>query len=234
MKRFYRFYYSIVGRKIIAALTGLFLLVFLLVHALGNLNSFAGINADGIPAINAYADYLRNLATPLVPKSLLVWLFRLLLLIAFVLHVIAVLSLMHINRAARTVDYQKRQYRHISFAAHWVFFSGLLLLLFIITHVSHFTLGILTPFESSPDDIYHNLNSAFQNGWLVLFYILSLAALGLHLGHGIWSMFQTLGLDNPDRNLVLRLIAAVTSIGLVTVFVSIPLAFYFDFLMPIN
>lgn len=232
--RFHRLYHSIVGRKIIAALTGLILLGFLFLHAFGNLNSFAGINADGIPAINAYAGYLRNMATPLVPKSMLLWLVRIVVMVAFVFHVSAVLSLMRINRAARPVDYQKRQHRHTSLAAHWVLFSGLLLLLFIITHVTQFTLGMLTTFDFVPGDLYHNLYSAFHQGWLVVFYILALAALGLHLGHGIWSLCQTLGLDNPDRNMALRLIATATSTGLIMVFASIPLAFYFDFLPAVN
>jgi succinate dehydrogenase / fumarate reductase cytochrome b subunit len=232
MNNFQKFYQSIVGRKIIAAITGLILVGFLLVHALGNLNSFAGSHSDGTPAINAYAEYLLTLGTPLVPESMLVWLFRFVLLVAFVLHVRMVVALLHVNRAARPVDYENLQPRHTSFAAKWVVITGVTLLLFVILHVSHFTLGMFTPYHHIPGDIYHNLYSAFQHGWLVLFYLLALTALGLHLGHGIWSLCQTMGWDSPERNKALRLLSIVTSTGLMLVFISIPLAFYFNFLPP--
>lgn len=230
--RFHRLYLSIVGRKIIAAITGMILVGFLVLHALGNLNSLGGINAEGVPAINAYAGYLRDIATPLVPGAMLLWLIRILLAGAFVLHVTVVVSLMRTNRAARPIGYQQRRHRHTSLAAHWVVASGLLLLLFTITHVMQISLGLLTPFDYAPGDVYHNLHSTFSRGWLVGFYIVALAALGLHLRHGIWSLCQTLGLDNPDRNAALRLIATITSGVLVVMFASVPLAFYFGLLPP--
>jgi len=228
--RYLTLYRSVVGRKIIAAITGIILLSFLLLHAFGNLNNFAGINADGIPAINAYAMYLRDMGTPLVPKGLLLWLVRLLLIAALILHISAVTALIKMNRLARKNTYQKRQHQHTSFATHWVVVSGVLLFVFIIFHISQFTFGFLTPFDFVPGLVYHNLFNAFQHGWLVSFYLLALIALGLHLRHGIWSLCQTLGLDNPDRNRLLRFFASSISTLLVCLFASIPLAFYFGFL----
>jgi len=234
MKQFLQLYRSLVGRKIIAALTGLILLGFLMMHAFGNLNNFAGINADGIPAINAYADYLRNAATPLMPSSLLLWSIRLVLIVAFVMHVDAVVSLARLNRGARQTGYEKQSHQHTSFATRWVLASGLFLLVFIISHISNFAFGVLTPFDFIPGNVYHNLYSAFQYGWFVLFYLVALAVLGLHLQHGIWSLCQTLGLDNPDRNAALRMTANVIAIGLVIIFASIPLAFYVGLLPAIG
>ena len=233
MKRLPYLFNSLIGRKFIAAVTGLILLSFLVLHALGNLNSFAVDQLNGIPAINSYADYLRNMATPLMPKFVLLWLIRIVLILSFILHIIVVISLARSNFSARPISYQKQQHKHTSFAAHWVLATGVLLLIFIITHVSQFAFGILTPFEFIQGDIYHNLSLAFQSTGLVVFYLLALLSLGLHLHHGIWSLTQTLGLDNPDRNLALRLVSALVTGLLVMIFASIPLAFYFG-LLPIR
>ena len=230
MKRLPYLFTSLIGRKFLAAVTGFILLSFLLLHAFGNLNSFAADTVDGVPAINAYADYLRSMATPLMPKSVLLWLIRIILIVAFVLHVFVVLSLAKTNRAARPIAYHQTPQKTASYAARWVLASGLIVLLFIIFHLSHFSFGVLTPFAFIEGDIYHNLASAFQSPFYVMFYLLALAALGFHLHHGIWSLTQTLGLDNPDRNLMFRLLASLITALLVSLFASIPLAFYFGLL----
>ncbi len=104
--------------------------------------------------------------------------------------------------------------------------TGLFLLVFIVMHLAHFTLGAIEPSRFEYGRVYQNLQDAFSRLPWVAVYAISMAIIGLHLYHGAWSLFQTLGLDNPDRNRGLRRLSAVIAVGLAIAFASIPFAFY--------
>ena len=104
-------------------------------------------------------------------------------------------------------------------------FSGSLIAFFIVFHLLHFTVGALPISEFKHGAVYENLYSSFRNPLISLFYVAVMGVLGFHLYHGVWSLFQTLGIDNPDRNKALRMFAIIATIGIVVGFALVPLSF---------
>ena len=110
--------------------------------------------------------------------------------------------------------------------------SGLLLLGFIVVHVLHFTTGTIGPAPVVAEMVYANLQSAFAVWFVVAFYLAAMLLLAMHLYHGVWSLFQTLGLDNPDRNRGLRRMALVIAVAVPLAFASVPVAFFTGMMRP--
>lgn len=186
---------SSLAKKYTMALSGLILVGFVLGHMLGNLQIF------GAPdAINAYAYFLHNV----LPWEVL-WLVRIVLLAAVVLHILTAILLVIENRKARPEGYDRQQYMRTSFAARTMKYSGLVLLAFIVFHILHFTVQNIDPayqnlrFDldgKNTQDVYAMVVYGFSNVWIAGFYIVSMALLCWHLTHGVASMFQSLGLRN--------------------------------------
>ena len=225
MKRFTKIYQSLIGKKIIAAVTGIILFGFLLGHVAGNLKVFTGLNEKGIPAIDEYGEFLREVGHPLVPDEFVLWTARIVLLAAVVLHAVVVIQLAMMNMEARPNDYVKKNYRASSLSARLMLVSGLLILAFVIFHILHFTTGTIVLGSFEYGHIYANLHSSFGYWPVALLYVAAMVGLGFHLFHGVWSLFQTLGLDNPDRNKILRAFTIFITVALVVGFSSVPLAF---------
>jgi succinate dehydrogenase / fumarate reductase cytochrome b subunit len=186
---------SAVGKKAVMAVSGILLFGFVVLHLAGNLKLYLGAEA-----YNGYARFLRTMGEPAVPPGLLLWTFRLLLLAAVVLHIWAAWQLTRIARAARPVPYAVASRIHTTYASRTMRWGGVILLLFVIYHLLHLTWGTLHP-SFVPGDVYHNVVAGFQVWWVALAYIVAQAALGLHLYHGLWSLFQTLGWNHPRFNL---------------------------------
>jgi succinate dehydrogenase / fumarate reductase cytochrome b subunit len=209
-----RFYGSTIGRKIVMAVTGLILVGFLVVHMVGNL-----LVHRGPQAINEYAEFLKsNLA--------LLWGTRITLLGAVVLHAHAALTLASRARAARPAGYQTLTRQASSWSARLMRWGGILLLVFIVFHLLHFTTGQVLPSLFVGGEVYQNVVRSFRSGWVVAFYLLAMAAVGLHLHHGLWSMFQTLGANHPHWEGPRRGVAWFLSLALTVGFVSVPLAVF--------
>ena len=229
MTRITAFYSSVVGKKVIVAVTGLAMLGFLVAHVAGNLKAFLPDPEPGVPDIDVYAEALRTIGEPFIPRSGLLWVFRIGLLGTVVLHVITVIQLAAINRAARPVGYQHQRFSRASRSARLMMVSGLLLLAYIVFHLLHLTVGWVDPANFEHGALYYNLHSAFATGPLmplyVGIYLVGMAVVAFHLYHGAWSAFQTLGIDNPDRNRALRLTAIGLAIVLFLLFSAIPLSF---------
>ncbi len=227
MSRGTRFLSSTLGTKVVVAVTGIILLGFVLLHMLGNLKTFTGIDAHGVPHIDVYARFLRTMGEPMIPHEFALWSTRAILFAALVLHVGMVLRLQVLNRAARPISYTHRPERVVStVAARTMLVSGLLILVFVVIHILHFTTGSLSLLpEVVPEEVYANLARAFGVWYVTVFYVIAAGLLGFHLYHGAWSMFQTLGVDNPDRNRPLRWAAALVAVILVLGFCSVPLLF---------
>jgi succinate dehydrogenase / fumarate reductase cytochrome b subunit len=214
-------YRSTIGKKAIMAVTGLILVGFVIAHMAGNLQVFVG------PAkMNAYASFLKSLGEFL-------WLARIGLFVALVLHVLMAWQLTQIKRNARPVDYQQRDPQVSTKASRTMRWGGVLLLVFIVFHILHFTTGTVFPSASTPSDaypsfshtnVYGNIIAAFRTPWVVAFYVVAMLFLMLHLFHGAWSSVRTLGLSKPSSQPMQRRVATVVAIVVWLGFSVIPVA----------
>lgn len=228
MTRILNLYRSVIGKKVIAAVTGTVIILFLIIHVLGNMKFFMGTNSAGIPEIDLYAEHLRTFGAPIFGYGELLWIIRITLLTSLVLHAVTVLQLAVRSRAARPVGYVRTKHVASSLAARWMLWTGLLLLLYIIVHILQFTSGTIQITEFRTGAVYANIYYAFQLWYIALFYVVAMGAVAFHLYHGVWSLFQSLGLDNPDRNSGLRGLARVVAVLLFVGFCSVPVLFFVD------
>jgi len=188
-------YRSAVGKKAVMAATGIILFGFVLGHLLGNLKLYLGPEA-----LNSYSRFLHTAGEPVVPANALLWAVRLVLIAAVVLHVWAAWQLSRASRAARPDAYVAGTRIHTTYASRTMRWGGVIILLFVIYHLLHLTWGTLHP-AFVPGDVYHNVVTGFQVWWVSLFYIAAQVALGFHLYHGLWSMFQSFGWSHPRFDL---------------------------------
>jgi succinate dehydrogenase / fumarate reductase cytochrome b subunit len=212
------FYRSAIGKKAVMAVTGVFLFGWIFLHMLGNLKLYLGAEH-----MNEYGKWLRALGAPAMPETGALWGMRLLLLGAVVLHILAATQLTIMNRAARPIAYTNRDYVAATYAARTMRWGGIIILLFIIFHLLHLTTGTLHPdfIEGEP---YHNVVTGLRVWWAAAFYILANLALGFHLYHGLWSMFQSLGWNSPKFNAWRRVFATAFALLVTVVNVSFPVA----------
>jgi succinate dehydrogenase / fumarate reductase cytochrome b subunit len=203
-----------IGKKAIVAVTGIVLFGFVVVHMLGNLQVFLGPEA-----LNGYAEKLKSI--PLV-----LWGARSVLLISVVLHIAFSIQLVLESNQARPVAYRTKHSIATSYAARTMKFSGPLLALFIVYHLAHFTWpGVaMGAYQHDPHDVYGNFVNGFRVPWVTAIYLVAQAALGLHLYHGAWSLFQTLGLNHPRYNRVRQNLPRALAFLVVAGNVSMPLA----------
>ena len=205
------FYRSATGKKIVMAVTGIILVAFVIGHVLGNLLIFRGPES-----VNGYAALLKA-------NAALLWTVRAALLGAVVLHVMAAVQLVRLERAARPVRYHSRAPQAATVSSRSMRWGGLALALFVIYHLLHFTTGTVHPnFDHA--DVYRNMVLGFQVWWVSGIYIAAMIALGLHLHHGVWSMFQSLGINHPSINLLRRRVATVLALAVALGFIAIPVA----------
>jgi succinate dehydrogenase / fumarate reductase, cytochrome b subunit len=206
------FYRSAVGKKWVMALTGILLMGYVFFHMLGNLKVYFGAED-----INHYGEWLRDLLVPFFPRTVTLWLLRIGLTAAFVFHIHAAYGLTRINRQARAAGgyISKRDFQAANAASRSMRYTGVVILLFLIWHLADLTWGTVNP-DFVRGDVYRNLVASFERPAVSAIYIVANIALGLHLFHGAWSMFQSLGLNNPRWNSWRRGFA-VTFAGIVTV-----------------
>jgi succinate dehydrogenase / fumarate reductase cytochrome b subunit len=213
-----RFYEAPIGKKAVMAITGVMLVGYVFAHLLGNLQ----IYSSDAEQINRYAGFLHNPA-----NAAALWAARSVLLLAVALHIIAATQLWLQNRAARPIGYVKKADLPASYAARTMIWSGPIVGAFVIFHVLHLTAGkVLELRELGPNmpDVRYNVISGFSNPWVAGFYILAMILLCLHLYHGMWSMFQSLGLSHPRYSAVVKKAAAVLAIAVAVGNCSIPIA----------
>jgi succinate dehydrogenase / fumarate reductase cytochrome b subunit len=210
-----------VGKKVVMAVTGIVLVGFVIAHMLGNLKIFLGAEA-----INSYALFLRTMGEPLFPYSLLLWAARIVLLTCVALHITAAVQLTRMNWAARPQGYDTKRSIATTYAARTMRWSGVILALFIVYHLLHLTAGVVSfqPGEFVHLSVYHNVVAAFSVWYVSLFYIVAMACLCLHLDHGVWSMFQTLGWNNARTTSFLKGLSRVVALVVFVGFISVPVA----------
>ncbi len=211
---------STVGRKVLMAVTGLLLVLFITVHLLGNLSVFLG--ADGI---NAYAKHLHDLGP-------LVWIFRLVMLGLFAVHITFGVQLYLENRAATPETYAIQKTLVTTFSAKTMIYTGLIILVFLIYHLLHFTVQVTNPEISAHHlpldaamrpDVFSMVVLSFQKVFIAAVYIVGMIALGLHLAHGVSSWVQTIGLSTGPSQDKVRIIGKLLAIVYACAYIAIPL-----------
>ena len=193
------------------AVSGLILFVFVLGHLIGNLQIF-----EGPEKLNRYAVFLRSL-----PAAL--WGARITLLVMVLLHIWSSLQLAARKWNARPIGYEKKKATESSYASRTMYWSGPIILAFVIYHLLDFTFGTLNP-SFQEGDVYHNVIASFSMPVVSAFYIIAMVLLCMHLYHGLWSMFQTLGFHHPRHTAVLKRAAKVVAILIAAGNISIPVA----------
>ncbi|MGQ0433050.1 MAG: succinate dehydrogenase cytochrome b subunit [Microthrixaceae bacterium] len=189
------FYRSAVGKKWVMALTGLMIMGFVFFHALGNVKVYFGAQD-----FNHYGEFLRELVVPILPRTVFLWLLRIGLIVAFTLHIHSAYGLTRMNHRANGPGYQQsRDWQAASAASRSMRWTGVVFGLFLIFHLADLTWGTVNP-DFVRGDVYRNFVATFSRPPVAVIYIIANLALGLHLFHGAWSMFQSLGLNNPRWN----------------------------------
>jgi succinate dehydrogenase / fumarate reductase cytochrome b subunit len=203
---------STVGKKVIMAASGLILVAFVIGHVVGNLLVFVGADK-----LNAYSHFLKaNLEVLSVV--------RLVLIVSVLLHIWSALALTRVAQEARPIDYERKEPQASTFAARTIRVGGVVILLFVVFHLLHFTVGAIQPAPFSETDVYRNVVGSFSVPWVAGFYIVAMMALGLHLYHGAWAAFRTLGLRRPSTTPMKRSVATLVAVAVWLGFTSIPLA----------
>ena len=199
------------------AVTGLIFLLFVIAHMLGNLKVFFGLTA-----FDAYSEHLRTLGAEIVGYSGVLWIIRIVLLGSLVLHVAAAASLWWRARKARPVKYRHRATASGAYAARTMRWGGVILVLFVIWHILDLTVGAVTP--DPHGGAYEKLVASFDRPVVALFYVLAVVALGLHIGHGLWSAVQTLGGNSAVRQRAWRTFSVVVAVAITVGFAIIPIS----------
>ena len=206
-----RFWQTTNGKKAVMAVSGIILAGFVLAHLLGNLQIFLGPDA-----FNSYARTLRHL-----PE--LVWPTRIVLLVMVTLHIWSSLQLAVTKSEARPIGYAKHKPAGSSYASRTMYWSGPIVAAFVIYHLMQFTFGVGgTPYH--PFDAYGNVIEGFRVPIVSIFYIIAMGLLSLHLRHGLWSMFQTLGFYHPRHTPRIKRLASLIALFIFFGFISIPIA----------
>lgn len=201
-----------IGKKAIMAASGVILFGYVIGHLAGNLKLYAGPQS-----INEYAAFLRT-------QPLLLWGTRAALLFAFGAHVVSATQLALRNAAARRQGYKKKRDLVTNYAARTMYWSGPILLLYVVYHLAHLTFGATPGYEYDPSNVYNNVVYGFQVWWISGIYIVGQLALGLHLFHGVWSMFQTIGANHPQYNAWRRHFATAIAVLITVGNLSFPIA----------
>jgi succinate dehydrogenase / fumarate reductase cytochrome b subunit len=211
---------SSVGLKILMAVTGLLLVLFLFAHMAGNLKIFFGAGT-----FDHYAHWLRTIGAPLLPDQWYLWIQRTVLMVAVIGHIAAAAILARRARKARPIRYAHRPKVQGSYAARTMRWGGVIILLFVVFHILDLTTGTVNP-VGDPQHPYANVVADFAPGrWYVtLFYTLAIVAVGFHLRHGIYSAARTLGQRTARGEAVVRSTALILSVVLVVGYLSVPFA----------
>ena len=209
MTRVLTFYHTSIGKKVVMAMTGFILF--------GYVDPYARESASfyGREQINAYAAALKG-------NFALLWGARLILLVAAILHIVAAIQLWRQSQRSRPEGYHYKDVIQANYASRTMRWSGPILAVFIIYHLLHFTTGTVHP-SFDVHDVYGNVVTSFRGWPVALFYMVAMVALGFHLWHGVWSMFQTIGLINPKSDWFFRRFATIATVVIIIGFIAIPL-----------
>jgi len=221
------FYSTAVGKKYVMAITGIIGILFVVGHMIGNLKMYLGVVNEGDGRaydIDVYGEFLRELLVPIAPRTYVLWGLRIVLIAAVILHIHAAYSLTVLNRKARPVKYQSaRDYQVANFASRTMRWTGVIVALFLVWHLADLTWGWANP-DFVRGAVYRNLDASLSRVPVAILYIVANIALGIHLFHGTWSLFQSMGWSNPRFNNWRRYLATGIATIIVVGNVSFPVA----------
>jgi succinate dehydrogenase / fumarate reductase cytochrome b subunit len=218
LHRAVRFYEAPIGKKVVMAVTGVILFGYVVGHLLGNLQIYSADRDQ----VNRYAAFLHDPS-----RASLLWGVRIVLLLAVAMHIVASLQLWNLKRAARPIGYVKKDDVPSAYAARTMMWSGPIIAAFVVFHVLHLTVGSVLPLQElgpNQPDVRANVIAGFQHAAVAGFYIVAMLLLCLHLYHGLWSMFQSVGLSHPRYTPGLKRFAAICAILIAAGNISIPIA----------
>jgi len=216
-------YSTALGKKYVMAITGIIGIGFVIAHMVGNLKVYLGM-VNGRYDIDVYSEFLRELLVPLLPRTVALWTLRTVLIVALVLHLHAAYSLTVMNRRARPDKYRsKRDYVAADFAARTMRWTGIIVLLFLFFHLADLTWGWFNP-GYTRGEVYRNLDASLSRIPVAILYVVANIALGIHLFHGTWSLFQSLGWNSPRFNRWRRGLATAIATIIVVGNCSFPIA----------
>ncbi len=220
-------YQTAVGKKWVMAVTGIMLLGFVVFHMLGNLKLYIGaVQEDGVwhYDVDIYGEWLRDLLVPLFPRTWFLWLLRFGLIGAFALHIHAMYSLTVMNQASNKVYTSKRDWLAANFASRSMRYSGILVLAYLIFHLADLTWGVIPGYDYQRGHVQENVIGSLSNPVVAAVYIVANVLLSIHIFHGAYSMFQSLGVSNPSYNRLRRQFATALAAIILIGNVSFPIA----------
>ena len=218
MRRLLKFFRSSIGMKVVMAVSGLILVLFVIGHMAGNLKVF-----QGPEKFDAYAEFLREMGYPLVGHGQLLWVVRIVLLASVIAHIGAAIQLTRLGTGARPVRYQRWAPDASTYASRTMRWGGVIVLAFVVYHLLHLTFGTVHP-DFLAGAAYHNVIVGFRVWPVAASYVVAVTALGFHLYHGVWSVFQSLGANHPDYNRYRRPVAGAVAVGVTLGFMTVPIA----------
>ena len=224
--RLWILWHSTICKKYVAAVTGIILATWVVLHMLGNLKAIEG-PGHGHAAIDRYASFLRTAGSPVLPHDLLLWIVRIVMVAALVLHIVVISQLWLRNQRAKPAHFRAQRVRSTIWARTMPY-TGVVILGFLIFHVLMFTTLTIQPAHMVKDHVYANMYGNFHEWWVVVLYVVCVSLLGFHINHGLWSGAQTAGIDNPDRNWFWRRMASGVTLVTVIGFSLVPILFALD------
>jgi succinate dehydrogenase / fumarate reductase cytochrome b subunit len=199
------------------AVSGLMMLTFLLLHMLGNLKIFFGPSD-----FNGYAAWLRTIGEPALHHAWFLWIQGVVLSIALIAHIVAAAQLSQRDRRARPVRYRHGQRAKATFATRTMRWGGVILALFIVWHLLDMTVGVANQ-DFKEGQPYHNIVADFQVWWVNIIYLVAVTMTGIHINHGFWSAAQTLGVNRPNRDKVIKTLGTTLAVVITAGFAMVPI-----------
>ena len=209
---------SSISQKIIMGITGIILLIFVIGHLIGNLSIYAGSNF-----FNTYAEFIQS-------KTVILWLTRSFLLFCFLSHILLSICLTRKNRIARPIGYNNQNFNKATFASRTMIISGSMVLMFLIFHIAHLTIGFICPEfcniidNAKRHDVYSMTVLSFQNFWISIIYIVAQIFLAMHISHAFSSAIQTFGLNRHKFSKLTRISSILLAILIFFLYISIPIS----------
>ncbi|MGI9598710.1 MAG: succinate dehydrogenase cytochrome b subunit [Acidimicrobiales bacterium] len=220
-------YQTAIGKKWVMAVTGIMLLGFVLAHMIGNLKLYLGVvehNGEMIYDADVYGEFLRELLVPLFPHGVFLWLLRIGLIAAFGFHIHAAYSLTRMNLTTNNAYESKRDWLAANFASRSMRYTGVIVLAYLIFHLADLTWGWIPNTDWEHGEVQANIVNSLSNPVVAIIYIVANILLCVHIYHGVYSMFQSLGINNPRYNQLRRGTAAALAAIILVGNVSFPIA----------
>lgn len=216
MNWIFRFFRSSLGRKFVMALTGLFLILFLKIHLIGN--SLLLLNDNG-QAFRSFVEFMES--NPLIK------IMSIILMLGFIIHIFQGIDVYLSNRKAKGLTYSVSTNANASIFSKYMFWFGVMIFMFLVLHLGNFWFGLKITHEISNEDLYYIVIDAFKNPFYVIVYEIGIIALHMHLRHGFQSAFQSLGLNHSKWTSIIRLLGLIYSVVIPLGFFIIPAYVYF-------